>query len=501
VARCRVVLCVALVVASSYAVAQGNPARLKSAAPSSNSSEQRAARYMDGVRKQPSLLWEFLVRMPKGADLHNHLTGAVYAESYIQFAASDGLCVDRKTLTLSQPPCNDEGGRPPAAKALADAVLYREMIGAFSMRHFSGALESGHDHFFDTFGKFGAISRSHTGAWLAEVVSRAVSQKVEYLELILNLDRGRGLALGTQLGWDDDFDRFRQKIDANGAAEIVAASRKFLDDEEADMRRRMKCTGAAPLPEIGQGTVGLRDFAPDAGCNAAVRYIYEIYRGLPKEQVFAQMQIGFELANADSRVVAVNPVMPEDGYTSMHDYDLHMRMFDYFHRLYPKVHLSLHAGELAFGLVPPRRLHDHIRDAIEKGHAERIGHGVDVMYEDNAFDLLRDMARRNVMVEICLTSNDFILGVRGDHHPLPMYMKFGVPVALATDDEGVSRSNITQEYRRAVETYGLSYLDLKRFARTAVEHSFADDATKSKVRQRLEQDFTGFERGCCSVRP
>src|SRR5438445_5116408 len=55
------------------------------------------------------------------------------------------------------------------------------------------------DHFFDAFGKFGAISRSHTGAWLAEVVSRAASQKVEYLELILNLDRGRGLALGTQL--------------------------------------------------------------------------------------------------------------------------------------------------------------------------------------------------------------------------------------------------------------------------------------------------------------
>jgi hypothetical protein len=75
-------------------------------------------------------------------------------------------------------------------------------------------------------------------------------------------------------------------------------------------------------------------------------------------------------------------------------------------------------------------------------------------------------------VEICLTSNDVILGVSGDRHPLPVYMKYGVPVALATDDEGVSRSDMTHEYLRAVETYGLSYADLKRMARESLEHSF-----------------------------
>jgi adenosine deaminase len=82
------------------------------------------------------------------------------------------------------------------------------------------------------------------------------------------------------------------------------------------------------------------------------------------------------------------------------------------------------------------------------------------------------MAERNVLVEICLTSNDIILGVSGDDHPLPVYMKYGVPVALATDDEGVSRSDMTQEYLRAVETYHLSYADLKRMARQSLEHSF-----------------------------
>ena len=51
-------------------------------------------------------------------------------------------------------------------------------------------------------------------------------------------------------------------------------------------------------------------------------------------------------------------------------------------------------------------------------------------------------------------------------------MKYGVPVALATDDLGVSRTDMTHEYLRAVETYGLSYADLKRMARASLEHSF-----------------------------
>jgi hypothetical protein len=94
------------------------------------------------------------------------------------------------------------------------------------------------------------------------------------------------------------------------------------------------------------------------------------------------------------------------------------------------------------------------------------------MNETDPIALLHEMAERNVLVEIALTSNDMILGVSGDDHPLPIYMKYGVPVALATDDEGVSRSDLTHEYLRAIESYRLSYVDLKRMARQSLEHSF-----------------------------
>src|SRR5262245_10302621 len=158
------------------------------------------------------------------------------------------------------------------------------------------------------------------------------------------------------------------------------------------------------------------------------------------------MLTGFEISSRDPRVVGLNMVMAEEWYVAIHDSNLHMQIMDFLHMLYLKVHITMHAGELPPMLVPPEALF-HIRPSIVKVHAERIGHGVDVMREPNPVALLKEMARARVLVEVCLTSNDVILGVSGAQHPLPVYLKFGVPVALATDDEGVARSSMTQEYQ------------------------------------------------------
>ena len=188
--------------------------------------------------------------------------------------------------------------------------------------------------------------------------------------------------------------------------------------------------------------------------------------------MFAQTLLGFEVAAVDPTVVGINFVQPEDAYMAMSEYHRQMRMLDYLHSVYPKVHISLHAGEIAPGLVPPEGLRFHIREAIDLGHAERIGHGVDVMYEDDPQALLKEMADRQIMAEINLTSNDVILGVKSPMHPLPSYRGAHVPVALSTDDEGVSRIDLTNEYTRAALEFGLTYPELKDMARTGLEHSF-----------------------------
>jgi adenosine deaminase/adenosine deaminase CECR1 len=132
----------------------------------------------------------------------------------------------------------------------------------------------------------------------------------------------------------------------------------------------------------------------------------------------------------------------------------------------------LHAGELTLGLVDPSELRFHIREAVEVGQARRIGHGVDIAYEDDALGLLEEMRERDVLVEICLTSNDIILNVRGDEHPLPLYLEAGVPVTLATDNEGVARIDLTDEYLRAALAYDLGYRELKAMARNSLAYSF-----------------------------
>lgn len=435
----------------------------KAASPAAvESPESRTAHYFDSVKGQPSLLLQFLRAMPKGGDLHNHMTGAVYAESYVQWAVQGNLCADSKTLALSSPPCKAE--QVEAKQALTDPVLYRRMIGAWSMLGWPHSQLSAHDHFFDTFLKFDPAGFGHYGDMLAELAERNADGNVQYVELMFSPDEFRSIGVGAKAGWNDDFNAMREKMLAGGIKEIVAGSSKNLDKWEARKDELLRCRDSN------------RERAA-AGCKVTMKYIFQVLRGFPRESVFAQTLAAFELAQADPRVVALNMVMPEDALIPMRDYSLHMRMLSYLHEMYPKVHITLHAGELSPGMVPPEGLKSHIREAIEVGHAERIGHGVDVMWENDATGLLGDMAKKNILTEICLTSNDMILGVKGAQHPLAMYLKYGVPVSLATDDEGVARSEITREYIKAVNEQGLDYPTLKKMVRNSLEYSFAPGAS------------------------
>jgi hypothetical protein len=455
-------------VVSGMASAQAKPAP----------AQDKTWRYLESIRNQPLLLEDFLRRMPKGGDLHNHLPGAIYAESFINYAVENGMCVDRASFALLPPPCDAAKGKPEARVAYQEPLLYNQMLDAFSMRQFLPGRESGHDHFFATFPKFMPAMPGHTAEMLAEVTSRSAANHLQYLELIFNPDGGRAGALGLKVSWSNDFGKMRQQLLEAGLPGVIAEASRGLEQADAKKKELLRC---------GQPQA-------DSGCNVEVRFIYEVARGLPKEMVFAQILAGFEMASRNPRVVGLNLVMPEDWYVPIHDFNLHMEILDYLHKLYPKVHISLHAGELTEQLAPPEELF-HIRASIDRGHAERIGHGVDVMHESDPFGLLRQMASQHVLVEICLTSNDMILGVTGMRHPLPVYLRHRVPVALATDDAGVSRSDITQEYLRAVQTYHLTYGDLKRMARASITYSFLSAPDKAKVQAQLEAAFAAFEKG------
>jgi len=468
----------------------------KTSSPAATPREQRAVRAFNTAKQSPLALNAFLTRMPKGADLHMHLSGAIYAETFIKDGAADGLCVDPKTMSFfkpaattrslpPQPVCGE--GNERAENAFKDQKLYDALVDSFSMRSFvPSAGVSGHDQFFATFGRFGGIDKSHTGEWLDEVATRAAAQNEQYLEIMETPDFSAAADLGNKIGWPESVtiqDYAMPERYPNGAptaaqehttsttqlAQLRArllGEKVFRDNIDKDRKQFSDALKSRELRE--------RCGSPEAAaaCSVKIRFLYQILRANPPQQVFAQTLLAFEVASQDPRVVGLNFVQPEDSYMAMSEYHRQMLMLDYLHSVYPTVHISLHAGEIAPGLVPPDGLHFHIREAVDLGHAERIGHGVDVMYETDPQSLLREMAARHIMVEINLTSNDVILGVTAPWHPLPSYRAAGVPVALSTDDEGVSRIDLTNEYTRAAMDFNLSYLDLKSSARTSLEHSF-----------------------------
>ncbi|HKS28350.1 MAG TPA: hypothetical protein VJS44_11045 [Pyrinomonadaceae bacterium] len=419
--------------------------------------EQRAASLFETLRKSPPQQFAFLRAMPKGADLHNHLSGAIYAESYILWAAEKGLCVNTTTFALTQTPCEQNAaGLVPVATALTNAVLYRQIIDAWSMRNWQYSGQNGHDRFFDTFGKFGPATYDQGGRMLAEETARAARGQVLYLELMLTPDNGMSGQIGQTVGWDGNFQSTLDKLKAAGIAKAAAQGAQNIVSAEQEKNQLLKC-GTAQA---------------DPGCNVTVRYVFQVSRGAALGTVYAQMVAGFMMASdPQSKVVALNLVQPEDSLPSMQNFSLQMQMLDFLHNQYPSAHITLHAGELAPGMVPPEGFF-HIRSSVLTGHAERIGHGASIMHEVNPYELLREMARRNVMVEICLTSNDVILGISGKNHPLQTYIQFGVPVALATDDEGVARSEISREYLKAAIEQELGYLQLKTMARTSLQFAF-----------------------------
>lgn len=452
--------------------------------------EVRTAERLRGMQHDAAAVRAFVTAMPKGGDLHMHLSGAVYAETFLRDAAEDLLCADPVKLVLlpnvgttrsipPKPVCAD--GTVAAASAFTNQRLYDALIDSFSMRGFvPSAGVTGHDQFFATFGRFDGIRKQHQGEWVDELATRAAAQNEQYLEIMLTPEFSLARKLAAETHWEGQPAALRDRLLQAGLRDEVAADRAELDEIEQMRNRREHCGTAEAQP----------------ACSVTVRYLYQVLRANAPEQVFAQTLLGYEVASADARVVGINFVQPEDAYMAMSQYDAQMSMLAYLHTAYPHIHLSLHAGELALGLVPPDGLRFHIRDAVEKAAAERIGHGVDVMYEDDPDALLRTMAARHVMVEVNLTSNDVILGVRGSAHPLHAYMAAGVPVALSTDDEGVSRIDLTNEYARVVLEQGLSYAELKRSARTSLEHAFVEGASL----WRAPDDFAHAVSGCESMR-
>ena len=427
---------------------------------------RKAASALDWAGKNGQLR-QVLEAMPKGGDLHNHLTGAVYAESFIEWAAEDGICADMKVPALrfkTGESCADSGWIT-AAEAQADDNKRSALINALSTRSYVPTLNwSGHNDFFETFSNM-ATSPTRFGDSLADVALRAGRQNILYLELLetLVLPELFPLVGGVTLTGDvaADYKTLMDGKFGKAMPSLVASIKKTI------------ASGLAKKDTI----LGCNKDPQAEGCDVEIRLLHQVIRSFEPANVFAQIILGWHAMADEEMLVGLNLVAPEDGHVALRDYSFHMKMIDYLYKNVSEQNVTLHAGELTLGLVRPKQLRFHMWEALELGHAKRLGHAIDVIYEKDSAKLIEKLVKDDIMIEINLTSNDVILGVSGPEHPLVLYRDMDVPYAISTDDEGVSRIDLTHEYMRLHRDFNVPYFELRHSSRNSLTYSFLPGAS------------------------
>jgi adenosine deaminase len=438
------------------------------------------------MNRERAFLYSFFNMMPKGGDLHHHFEGSIYAETYADYAVDNDFYYNLDSFSVR----GDISRVRDASKwrkvsSHPDVLaLKQEFIRKWSVKDFvhEKGGDSSADHFFATFPRFSIASQENLERGLQELKDRAIHQKVYYLETIFSLIETQEIAAD-----DDHYDEVFLQVQAN---QDVGNLRKHLDQLHGEIVRDIKGIARRHndcLDQLHQRAV------PDSA-ELIVRYQNFAIRFRTPTRFFVELLASFESASTSDLVVGVNIVFPEQWEISLRDYWLHMQFYRYLEDKYPGVQYALHAGELTSGIVRPEQLGRHIKMALDIANPKRIGHAVDIVYDNDFFNTINKLKQRDVAIEINLTSNEFILGVSHDLHPVNLYRRLGVPMVICTDDEGVLRSGITEQYVLLVHRYAFSYAYVKSLVYNSVHYSsIKDDILKQSLVEKLDREFARFE--------
>lgn len=210
------------------------------------------------------------------------------------------------------------------------------------------------------------------------------------------------------------------------------------------------------------------------------RFQQAILRFLPNAEL--ALEEAYRFVSENEPYVAVNMVGREDD-----DKGHPLRFLSTLRELrheYNNVRLSIHAGEVD-------EPNFHVRDTLLLG-ADRIGHGLNLITDA---DTMRLMRYGPYMVEINLISN-MMLEYYADYsqHPFPEYLRIGIPVALSTDDRGMWDSTMTDEFYVAVTEFNLSWDEVKLLSENSLRYAFVDESVRNELLKTYRSRVGKFER-------
>lgn len=450
---------------------------------------QSVNNYLEKIRNNPAKLTAFFSLMPKGGDLHHHYSGSVYAESFIQYVIEKDYFIQRETLeVVDKRPSNDKDWtRFSALKRDGQLEEYRSrLLQKWSVKDYNYVSNPSDKQFFDTFSKFDIASKDNIDSGLLEIKKRAVKEHVSYIETMLS---SASCARTDELSL-----RFNPRLQLLQKQNNAQTCQLLLDTLYKELIKKdiISCADNYSVNTVNK----LHQALHIDDESFVMRYQTYTVRILEASDVFKRLLIAFDAASKNPLIVGVNILSPENNEIAMRDYWLHMQMFKYCHEKYPQVKYAMHAGELTLGLVKPEDLTWHINAAVRDAGASRIGHGVDMPYETDSYSLMNYMKEKGIAVEINLSSNEFILKVKGNRHPVTLYKEFNVPIVIGSDDAGVLRTNLTEQYVLLASRYPeFTYEDIKKIVYNSINYSFIKEPlVKEKLIAGLDKDFARFEK-------
>lgn len=442
------------------------------------------------IKKNIPELIMFLKAMPKGGDLHNHSLGGGYSEHLYEKAILNNNYYDLRThkfLTEKEYEKSDKNGNIKTIKILEKENI-EDYFANYSMRGLKNK-KNGANHFFSTFLNV-LSSKVKEEELILEILKRNHLENMSYVEMISDCVPEELIEkFQNSLKLKNEFDLEKMNeycgiLEKNITNENKLELKNFLDRREDYLYENgLKNIEVGYMPYLRRMTADLETFFSEA-------FLFILSSCL------------------DSRIVGVNVVEVEDSLESRRNFESHMKilkyLYLYFKEKYPnkKINLSIHAGELTIERESLENMSDRIistlyleKEKNKRGKVitKRIGHGVSIQWE--SFETLNVMKENKIPVEICLTSNEIILGVKGEEHPFNLYRKYGVHLVICTDDEAVSRGNIVIEYLKAIKRYDISYEELKNLIRNTLEFSFLEGESLylNGDYEKLRPEFNGIK--------
>ena len=257
------------------------------------------------------------------------------------------------------------------------------------------------------------------------------------------------------------------------AADFERVAYEFCVDSAADGVRyaEMTVTAAAHGARLGSGAAvldgvlaGMRTGTREAGLETRVVIDHSRRRPLP----WAEESVRLAADHPDAVVgfgVAGDEAAPLSPYRAVVE-----------RAASAGVHLVHHAGETGGAAS--------VREALDIGRAERIGHGIRALEDPDLVARLRD---EQVPLEVCPSSNvvlDLVPSLAA--HPLPALVEAGLVVTLNTDIPAITGRTLSAEYAAVRDAFGCTDAELAGFARAAVEASFAPPGTKTRLRRDID---------------